>query len=164
MATRFENDVIFKGNATFSTIALPDNSVADGNIQTGSGRGVDADKLEHLYKAGTDFGLAIGGTVASEERIVFVASGSATIRTFNALMDATGSTGNSDFDLKVNGSSVLSAVVNIDNTDSNRTSESGTISSASLSADDVVSISVTRNSSHDGTGPYAWVDIDEGAP
>ena len=124
---------------------------------------IDADKLEHLYKPGTNFDLPIGGTVASREEIVFVASTTGTIRAFHCTCNVGGTTGDSDFDLKVNGSSVLSAAVNFDNADADATVKDGTISSAALAADDIVSIQVTRNTSHDGTGPFAWAELTETA-
>jgi hypothetical protein len=124
---------------------------------------VDADKLQHLYKPGTNFDLAIGSTVATREEIVFVASGPGLIRAFSCLLNINGTTGDSDFDLKVNGSSVLTAVVNQDNADADKGVKDGVINSSALVAGDIVSIAVTRNSSHDGTGPYAWAEVEEGA-
>jgi hypothetical protein len=146
---------------TGGELTLDSGSVKDEHVSDTTN--IDADKLEHLYKAGTNFGLAIGGTVATREEIVFVASGPATIRKFSCVMNVGGTTGDSDFDLKVNGASVLSAVVNQDNATADGTVQDGTISNAALVADDIVSIAVTRNSSHDGTGPAAWCEISENA-
>lgn len=146
---------------TGGAISLPSGAVTDESIA--SNAAIDADKMQHLYKPGSNFALAIGGTVASYEEIVFVASTAGTIRAFRCTFNSGGTTGDSDFDLKVNGSSVLSAVVNFANTDTDKAIKDGTISSASLSVDDIVSIAVTRNSSHDGTGPFAWVEIQETA-
>jgi hypothetical protein len=117
--------------------------------------------LEHLWKPFTGFGLVIGGTVANAEHIVHVASTVGVIRGFHCTLNVGGSTGDSDFDLLVNGTSVLSALVNFANTDADKLVKDGTISTSALAADDIVSIKVIRNSSHNGTGPFAWAEIQE---
>ena len=120
-------------------------------------------KVVHLHKAGTHFDLAIGGTPAAREEIVYVcnATGGATLQRVSALLNDTGTTSDVDFDLKVNGSSVLSAAVNVTNADSDRAVKDGTISTASLSEDDVVSISLAVTTSTGAQGPYAYVVISE---
>jgi hypothetical protein len=150
-----------KARGVFESLTLATGSVS--NEQVASNASIDADKLQHIYKAGTHFDLAIGGTVASREEIVFVASTTGTIRAFHCTMNVGGTTGDSDFDLLVNGVSVLSAAVNFANGDADKLVKDGTISDAPLALDDIVSISVTRNSAHDGTGPFAWVEIEETA-
>lgn len=151
------------GQTRFTTENFVLGSSTVGNEQVKASSNIDVSKLKHLYKAGTGFALAIGGTVATREEIVFVASTAGTIRGFYCTFNVGGTVGDSDFDLKVNGVSVLSGVVNFANTDADTSVESGTISTPALAVDDVVSISVTRNSVHDGTGPYAWVEIEETA-
>lgn len=151
------------GRITFDSLIIPAGNVKDEHIQLSANSKIDADKLQHIYKLGTGFALAIGGTVATREEIVFVASTAGTIRAFHCTCNVGGTTGDSDFDLKVNGVSVLSAVVNFANGDADKLVKDGTISTPALDTDDIVSISVTRNSSHDGTGPFAWVEIEENA-
>jgi hypothetical protein len=150
-----------QGRAVFSVLTLPTGTVNDDAVA--SNAAIDADKMQHLYKPFTNFDLAIGGTVATREEIVFVADTVGTIRGFHCTCNVGGTTGDSDFNLKVNGVSVLSAAVNFANGDADRLIKDGTISTPALAIDDVVSISVTRNSSHDGTGPFAWAVIQEGA-
>lgn len=151
------------GRMTFDNLILPNGSVRDEHILSSASSKLDADKLQHIHKPATAFALAIGGTVASREEIVFVASTAGTIRAFHCTCNVGGTTGDSDFDLKVNGVSVLSAAVNFANGDADKLIKDGTVSDPSLTTDDIVSISVTRNSSHDGTGPFAWVEIEENA-
>jgi hypothetical protein len=150
-----------QGRAVFSSWTQPSSSVSDDSITATAN--IDADKMQHLYKPGTGFALAIGGTVATREEIVFVADTVGVIRGFHCTFNVGGTTGDSDFDLKVNGASVLSGVVNFDNGDADTSVKDGAISSPALAIDDIVSISVTRNSVHDGTGPYAWAVIQETA-
>jgi len=144
------------------TLTLATGSVLNEAIS--SSTEIDADKLQHVYKAGTNFDLPIGSTPAAREEIVFVASQTGTIRGFSALLNDTGTSTDVDFDLKVNGSTVLTGVVNITNSDSDGSVQAGSISSAALAADDIVSISLAVTSSTGAQGPFAWVDIEESAP
>ncbi len=165
MPTRFDDDVEMTAvvnQAGATTVHHKAGSVT--NAAVAAGTGIDYSKLDHLYKPRSNFGLAIGGTVATYEEMVFTASAAGVIRAFHCTCNVGGTTGDSDFDLKVNGTTALSAVVNFDNADADKLIKDGTISSATLAADDIVSISVTRNSSHDGSGPFAWVEISEASP
>lgn len=124
---------------------------------------LDADKLQHLYKPATNFDLPIGGTPATREEIVFVASTAGIIRAFHCLLNADGSSTDIDFDLKVNGVSVLSAAVNITDATGDGVVQDGTISGAALVAGDIVSIAMTVTSATGATGPFAWAEIEENA-
>jgi len=144
-------------------VTLPSGSVGNEQISSNSGDILDADKLQHLYKPYTNFDLAIGSTPAAREEIVFVASTAGTIRAFHCLLNDTGTTTDVNFDLKVNGSSVLSAAVNVTNADADKAVKDGTISSAALAVDNVVSIQLAVTSSTGAQGPFAWVEIEENA-
>lgn len=163
MTMKINEDVQITGDLAPTTVSLPNACVRDANVAAAVGRGIDADKLEHLYKVGTNFDLAIGGTPAAREEIVFVASGSATIRGFHCLLNDTGTTTDVDFDLKINGVSALSAVVNVTNADSDRAVKDGALTTTELVADDVVSIELATTTTTGAQGPFAWVEIDEGA-
>lgn len=141
------------------TFTLAAGEVTDAAIATTTT--IDADKLQHAYKPFTNFDLAIGATPVAREEIVFVAQTAGTIRNFHCLLNDTGTSTDVDFDLKVNGSSVLSAAVNVTHSDSDRAVKDGTINSASLSADDVVSIELAVTSSTGAQGPFAWAVIEE---
>lgn len=141
------------------TITIPTASVADEQIATGAG--IDADKLEHMYKKGTNFDLAIGATPVAREEIVFVASTAGVIRGFHALLNDTGTTTNVNFDLKVNGTTVLTGTINVTNADGDGAVKDGTISSPNLAIDDIVSIELTVTTSTGAQGPFAWVEIQE---
>jgi len=147
------------GNAR--VFQLPDSCVGDQEIK--SDANIDADKMQHLYKPGTIFDLAIGATPVAREEVVFVASTAGTIRGFHAMLNDTGTSTDVDFDLKVNGSSVLSSVVNITNADSDRAVADGSINTPAVSVGDVVSISLAVTSSTGAQGPFAWAEIEETA-
>ncbi|MEK9810749.1 MAG: hypothetical protein VW362_09900 [Candidatus Nanopelagicales bacterium] len=126
-----------------------------------SSAAIDADKMQHAYEKGTNFATAIGGTPATREEIIHIASQAGTIRNFKARLADTGTSTDIDFDLEVNGVSVLSAAVNITHSDSDGTTKSGTISSASFSAGDVITLVMTVTSSTGAQGAYAQVAFEE---
>ena len=82
------------------TIQLDAGSVEDQHIS--SGTRIDADKQQHLYRASTNFDLAIGATPVAREEIVYVCEVAGTIRQFAALCNDTGTAASVTFDLKKN--------------------------------------------------------------
>lgn len=141
------------------TLTLDAGSVTDDHIDPATR--LDADKLQHIHKPGTNFDLAVGATPVAREEIVFVAASAGTIRQFSALLNDTGSSVDVDFDLKVNGSSVLSSVVNITHATGDRASVDGTISTPTIAADDVISIELLTTSTTGAQGPFAYAVIEE---
>lgn len=141
--------------------SLPAGSVTNASIAAGSN--VDADKLQQIYNKGTNFGHAIADTPTDEERMVHVvtAANGGTLRAFHATLNDTGTTSDIDFDLKVNGASVLSAAVNFTNADADKVVKDGTISSASVSQDDIISIECDQTTTTGAQGPFAWVVLEE---
>ena len=141
------------------TITLDAGTVTNDTIS--SAAAIDADKMQHVYSAGTGFGFVIGGTPTAREEIVYVAKQAGTIRGFHCLLNVDGSSTSITFDLKKNGSSILTGVVTITDSTGNRVVQDGTLSSTTLAADDVLSIAMAVSSSTGAQGPYAWVDIEE---
>lgn len=121
---------------------------------------IGADKVQPLYQKFTNFGTKVGDTPATADMIVHVASSAGTIRGFHALMAATGASTNLNFDLLVNGSSVLSALPTY-NTSGTNVVKDGTLSTVALAANDVVRAKITVTTSTGATGPCCWVNITE---
>lgn len=144
---------------TGGTLTIDSGSVTNDTISTAAA--IDADKMQHCYKPGTNFGFAIGATPTTREEIVFVASQAGTIRAFNALLNVDGSSTSITFDLKRNGTTMLSSVITITNTTGDRTVATGTLSVTTFSADDVLSIAMTVTSSTGAQGPFAWIELEE---
>lgn len=144
---------------TGGTLTIDSGSVTNDTIATAAA--IDADKMQHCYKPGTNFGFAIGATPTTREEIVFVASQAGTIRAFNALLYVDGSSTSITFDLKKNGTTMLSSVITITNTTGDRTVATGTLSVTTFAADDTLSISMTVSSSTGAQGPYAWIELEE---
>lgn len=141
------------------TFNLPTGSVSDADVADDAG--IQVEKMEHLFKPGTCFGFAIGATPTTREEIVFTAGTDGVIRGFHALLNDTGTNTSITFDLKVNGVSVLTGTVSVTHADADRAVKDGTINTAAVNADDVISILMTVTSSTGAQGPYAWLDFDE---
>jgi len=70
------------GTITFETSDISNDAISATTL-------LDNDKLQHLYKAGTNFALAIGATPVARHEIVYVADKAGTIRNFNCLCNDT---------------------------------------------------------------------------
>lgn len=126
---------------------------------------IDADKLQHLYRVGTNFALAIGATPVAREEIVHCCEVAGTIRQFAALCNETGTAASVTFDLKKNGTSILSSVVTITNATADKAVVDGTLSSTTVAVGDVLSIALAVSTSTGMQGPFAWLTVEEnGAP
>lgn len=153
----------FTGTTTPGTLTTRDFSTDNTDALT-------RDQTRHLFKGFSSFAVAVGGTPATREEIVFVASAAGTIREFKCGMEDTGSSASSTFDLKKyatggsTGSSVLSAAVTVSNADTDNTPKAGTLSSATYAAGDVFTILLTVSTSTGAAGPFAWALFDEVAP
>lgn len=144
------------------TLQLDSGSVT--NEHVAGSTDIDSDKLQHLHKVGTNFDLAIGGTPAAREEIVYVCeAATATVRGFHALLNDTGTNTDVTFDLKKNGTTILSGAVQIVHGDADKSIHDGTISSPSLVAGDILSIQLAVSSSTGAQGPFAWAEVDENA-
>ena len=145
------------------TLQLDAGSVEDQHIS--SSTKVDADKQQHLYRAWTNFSTAIGGTPTTREEIVHVVEVAGTIRQFAAMCNDTGTAASVTFDLKKNGTSVLSSTVAVTNATADKAVVDGTLSSTAVAVGDVLSIALTVSTSTGMQGPFAYCTIEEnGAP
>jgi len=145
------------------TLQLDAGSVEDQHIS--SSTKIDADKAQHLYRAWTNFALAIGATPVAREEIVHVCEVAGTIRQFAALCNETGTAASVTFDLKKNGTSILSSVVTITNATADKAVVDGTLSSTTVAVGDVLSIALAVSTSTGMQGPFAWLTVEEnGAP
>ena len=126
---------------------------------------IDADVQQHLYRAWTNFDLAIGATPVAREEVVHVCEVAGTIRQFAAMCNDSGTAASVTFDLKKNGTTCLSTPVNIVHGTGDRVVVDGTLTVTTVAAGDVLSIALAVSSSTGMQGPMAWVTIEEnGAP
>ena len=144
------------------TLTYPSGQITNEHVS--SSAAIDSDKLQHLHKKGTNFALAIGGTPAAYEEIVYVCeAATAAVRGFHALLNDTGTGTSVTFDLKKNGTTMLSSVVTITDAGADRAVSDGTLSATALVAGDVLSIVLAQTATTGAQGPFAWVEIDETA-
>lgn len=146
------------------TIQHDDGSIKNRHYSNQAADILDADKVQHVYKAGTCLGFAVGATPTTREEIIWVADGAGTIRGFHCLLNDTGTSTDVDFDLQKNGTTVLSAVATVTHSESDGEVVDGTLSVTTFVAGDIFSIAMTVNSSTGAQGPYAWADLEENAP
>lgn len=146
------------------TLIVDDGVIKNRHISNQSADIIAAQKVEHIYKMGTNFDLAIAATPVAREEIVWVASGEGTILGFHALCNDTGTSADVDFDLKKNGTTCLSAAINVTNSDSDGAVKDGTLSVTSFVADDIFSIQLSTTTTTGMQGPFAWAEFEEDAP
>lgn len=144
-------------------LVMDNASIKNSHISSAAADIISCDKVQPYESSGTNFGTAIGATPTAREEIVYVAKGTATVRGLHAILNETGTSTSITFDLKKNGTTMLSSVATITNATSDRATADGTLSSTSLVAGDVLSIAMAVSSSTGAQGPFAWVSLFEAA-
>lgn len=132
MGQRLEGDFHFAGTLSATTVRLPDGTVD--NAKVAASADIDHTKLEHQHRAS----LSQNGTAASVTVPLAAIRGAAgTILSVRA-GTITACTGNATItvDVKKNGVTVLTAVITLDNANTARVVEAGTLSVTSLAAGD----------------------------
>jgi len=163
MGSRIEGDVHYAGNVSFgATVNLPPASVTAANIQ--SAAGIEATKQQSRLRPIVMNGTDSGDVSVDETKVIHVARASGTIQGFRA--GAVGPcTGDStvDVDLTKNGTTVLSAAIQLDNTQAAYVLVEGTIGSPAIVAGDVLEVSfdATVGTGTLATGVFAQLVIDE---
>jgi len=145
------------------TLTLDQGSVENRHVSGTVGNEILADKLQPYFAPCTNLGFAIGATPTTREEIVHVCKYAGVIRGFHALLNDTGTTTSITFDLKKNGTTVLSAVATITHSDADRLVKDGPLSGGSVAvvAGDVLSVLMTVTSSTGAQGPHAWASLTE---
>lgn len=142
-------------------LTLDANAVLDQNISTSTV--IDADKMQHVYRAVCNFDATHAATPASRTQIIHVAGAAGTIRGFHCVCLDTGTSASVTFDLKKNGTTVLSGVVTITNATTDAQVQDGTISVPTFAADDYFTVVLTVSSSTGMTGAFCYADFEENA-
>ena len=146
----------------FSGTFIPDAGIiADGHFSNASADRLTSAKQIHVVKAFTNFDLPIGSTPVAREEIVYVAPAAATVKLFRAMLYDTGTSTSVTFDLKKNGTTILSGTISITHSDADKVVKDGSISNVSLAADDILSIALAVSSSTGAQGPYAELYVEE---
>lgn len=162
MPSRIEGDHQFSGIVSFTNqVTFPAAAVTAANVKADAR--VETSKLQHRHSKHHSQG---SGTTAADEskpiHVVFGATG--TIPSFKAgCVVANIGDSTVTFDLKKNGSSVLSAPISFSSADAAYSVKSGTISSPNVVAGDVleVVIDATVGTGTLATGAFSETLIDE---
>lgn len=139
--TILPSDLYVSGNLAAKSFTPPSSSITDAAI-VGSA-GVQASKLQHQYEI--IYNQASGVNAATETRTIHVVKGAtATLLEF-AAGAVTVLTGNDTctFDCKKNGTTILSSVISLASTDTNRVIKTGTLSVTTAVAGDWFEVIVT---------------------
>ena len=157
-----QGDTRVYGNLSSTSMTIPAGTVRD--VDVNAAADIAATKLEHQYVV--NYGQA-NAAAADEVRVVHVVKGqTATIiaalagSIAKAVGDAT-----CTVDFLKNGTTILSAVITLDNGNANYTPEDGTISVTSAVHDDVITIAIdgTIGTGTLPTGVYGMIVIREDA-
>lgn len=160
-SSRIDGDLTVLGNLTATNFTVPSASVTNSSIA--SNAAIEVEKHESLIIVPYNNGYATSW--AAGHQVIFVAPAACNIRAFRCGLVGKNTTGTSGFDLNVNGTTALSAHVTFTSADSNGDVKTGSLSTTTLAADDIVSIQLTTDAgSPDGTGAFAQVELDMVAP
>jgi hypothetical protein len=131
------------------------------NADISSGANISASKVQQHKMISSDFGLDPDDTPAAKTKLVYVAQQSATLTTFRAMLADTGTSTDVSFDLKKNGTTVLTATVDITNSETDNTMYAGTITTTGLSSGDVLTVELSITSSTGALGPYCEITLND---
>jgi len=158
--SRIEGDVYITGSLGSKTFSPPDASITNASVKAAAG--ISATKLEHRFQRV----LAQANTAAADEtrvvHVVYGATGAIVAFSAGSIAKAVGDA-ITTVDLKVNGSSVLSAVITLDSANTNRVAEAGTVTTPALVAGDVLEVVIdgTIGTGTLPTGVFAQVTLTE---
>ena len=144
---QFTGDVDASGSTNFFHKA---GSVTPSDLSVGS-----------IQDHPTNFALAVGGAPAAREEVVAVCRGAGTIKyAYAGLVDTGTATVSVDVDFNKNGTTILSADINVDHGDADRAHVAGVLSVTTVAAGDVITASLESVTANDSTGPFAVIGIE----
>lgn len=121
-----------------------------------------AESMRHCFKPGTNLGFAVGATPTTREECIYVATGAGVVKGFHAMCIDTGTAASVTFDLKKNGTTVLSSVITITNATTDAQVQDATLSGVpALVAGDRLTVALTVSTSTGMVGPFAYATIQE---
>lgn len=141
------------------SIALSYGTIKDAHIS--SSASIASEKQKHLAYRFTDFGQADNATPTTSRSSFYQAQGTGTLRAFNAGLNDTGTSTSIAFDLKKNGTTVLSSSITVTHSNADRSLNAGTLSVTSFVQGDVFTVHMTVSSSTGALGPFASAVFEE---
>lgn len=122
------------------------------------------DQTRHLHVVTTGFGFLVGDTPTTKEVIIHTAQGAGVLRRYSVGLYDTGTSTSVAFELKKNGTTVLSSAKTVTHSEADRSANAATLSVTSYVAGDVFSALATVSSSTGAQGPFATATFDELSP
>lgn len=170
MPTVFNEDVIVNGTLSANTLTPSDGSVTNAKITGSASSPIDADKLEFIRTIPCDFDVDANAAPSTDKfKVVYRAKGTATVRSYTAILLDTGTSSNIKFDLRkatagsASYSTILSATVDFTHADTDNTAKTGTLSNSALVAGDVLVAFMDYTSATGVLGPVVFLEVDEAA-
>lgn len=155
-----DGDMQVRGNVNCNSITLPQNAI-DNSSQVKAGTNLNADKLEQRFFPAWS---QPNSAASTETRTLFVARRSGTVNEVIAgsIAKATGDAVVT-LDVKKNGTTILNAVITLDNANTNRLVELGSVTSSAFVAGDwfEVVITATANTGTLPTGVFVQLEVDQ---
>lgn len=143
------------------TVTLDNGSVKNEHFSADTAFALDADKQQHLYNKGTNFGLEFDAAPVNKDFVVHVAAAAGTLRGFHAVLYDSGTSTSVTFDLKKNGTTMLSSVITIVHGTGDRVVVDATLSVTTYAAEDVFTMHLDQSANTGATGPYAYAIFEE---
>jgi hypothetical protein len=157
------DDVVIQGTLAPRAMNYPAGSVDNAAVKALAG--IDATKLVHIHRA--VYAQPSGSVSVAESKVVHVVHGStATLVGFKAgSVSACVGGATITVDLKKNGTTVLSATIVLDNTNTARVVEAASLSTTAAVAGDVfeVVVTVAAGGGTIGSGVFAYAEFYEAA-
>ncbi len=155
-----DGDMQVRGNVNCNSITLPQNAI-DNSSQIKAGTNLNADKLEQRFFPAWS---QPNSAASNETRTLFVARRSGVVNEVIAgsIAKATGDAVVT-LDVKKNGTTILNAVITLDNANTNRLVELGSVTSSAFVAGDwfEVVITATANTGTLPTGVFLQMECDQ---
>lgn len=158
-----DGDLLVRGGMVVTgTMSLPDGTVTDARVSAAAD--ISASKLEHQHEIVVPC-AKVGVDAASESHVAHVVYGATgTILAFKAgAVTVAGASTSVTVDLKKNGTTVLSAVITLNDTQSNYQLVAGTVTTPSLAAGDVLTVHFTLSGANEPQGVFATLILREDA-
>lgn len=158
--SRLEGDLNVAGSITCRTFSPPAGSILNAAVKADAG--IEATKLQHRFQPV----VAQPNTAAADEtrvaHVVYGASGAIVAFAAGSIAKAVGDA-TCTVDLKVNGATVLSTPITLDNANTNRLAEAGTVTTPALVAGDVLEVVIdgTIGTGTLPTGVFAQITLTE---
>ena len=166
--TRIDSDLYVSGNIAGQSMTIPAGTITNAGVNAAAA--IDATKVVHAKSVTTDFGVAADAAPSADvKKVMFRATGAGTISFVKAALVDCGSSTDVKFDLlkaaagATTLASILSATIDFTHADTDNTVKTGTLSTASVVAGDVLVGSMDYTSATGAKGPSLTIEVYEGA-